>query len=303
MCLLSRGVRPHLIVTALLLTWSGTALAQQTSPPAPAPAPLFPRHRRGMYRNAQGLEVVDATPQSPPLKTDDPGVPDPGEYEINLTTGADLTSAVRRFDLLLVDANYGLEPTIAGHALPAQVKLEFPVAATSESDRPLTAGIGTAAAGLKLNVYRNEHTGTVASFYPQLVFSPVPRNVEKGLADPGQTVLLPLLVAKELKYFILVANGGIEVPMHRADGEVAGTAALAVGTPLTRKLAAMVEVRGESTFDLNRDRELVLNGGLIRGIRRIVVYGQVGGSLFSEDGLRHAYLGGGMKLLIHEKKS
>jgi hypothetical protein len=46
------------------------------SPPRiPAP-PLFPRHRRGIYRNAQGVEVIDATPQSPPLDTGDPAVPD-----------------------------------------------------------------------------------------------------------------------------------------------------------------------------------------------------------------------------------
>jgi hypothetical protein len=53
------------------------------------PPPLFSRHRRGIYKNVLGVAVVDATPQSPPLGTDDPGVPDKGEYEINLTTRAD----------------------------------------------------------------------------------------------------------------------------------------------------------------------------------------------------------------------
>ena len=56
-----------------------------SQPKQPAP-PLFPQHRRGIYKNLQGLEVVDATPQSPPLETDDPGVPDKGEWEINLST-------------------------------------------------------------------------------------------------------------------------------------------------------------------------------------------------------------------------
>jgi hypothetical protein len=40
------------------------------------PPPLFSRHRRGIYKNALGVAVVDATPQSPPLETDDPSVPD-----------------------------------------------------------------------------------------------------------------------------------------------------------------------------------------------------------------------------------
>src|SRR5579863_4655024 len=68
-------------------------LAQQapaTQQPAPTtPVPLFPRHRRGLYKNGLGLWVLDATPQSPPLDTDDPSVPDKGAYEINLTTDTD----------------------------------------------------------------------------------------------------------------------------------------------------------------------------------------------------------------------
>src|ERR1051325_1011462 len=61
------------------------------------PPPLFPKHRRGLYKNAQGVEVIDATPQSPPLETDDPGVPDKGEVELNLTTDADLAGEDRLF--------------------------------------------------------------------------------------------------------------------------------------------------------------------------------------------------------------
>src|SRR6266446_668989 len=96
------------------------------------PPPLFPKHRRGLYRDRDGLEAIDAAPQSPPLETDDPAVPDNGEYEINLTTHADLSKSAQRLDLLFVDANYGIAPKIAGHELPTQVKFEFPVGATRE---------------------------------------------------------------------------------------------------------------------------------------------------------------------------
>src|SRR4051812_33702603 len=92
--------------------------AQGAGPQKEPPPPLFPRHRRGIYRNGQGLDVIDATPQSPPLETDDPGVPDKGEYEINLTTHADLSKEGRTIDFLVVDANYGVLPKIAGHELP-----------------------------------------------------------------------------------------------------------------------------------------------------------------------------------------
>src|SRR5207249_2270644 len=33
------------------------------------PPPLFPKHRRGIYKNGLGLPLLDATPQSPPLET------------------------------------------------------------------------------------------------------------------------------------------------------------------------------------------------------------------------------------------
>jgi hypothetical protein len=85
-------------------------------PPVKTPAtPLFPRHRRGIYQDSTGADVVDATPQSPPLVTDDPNVPDKGAWEINFTTLGDLTKDTKHANLLLVDANYGLLPKIAGH--------------------------------------------------------------------------------------------------------------------------------------------------------------------------------------------
>ena len=57
-------------------------------------------------------------------------------------------------------------------------------------------------------------------------------------------------------------------------------------------------VRAESTFDLKRDRLVTLNGGVIRGVGRYVVYGNVGRSLFSDDSFGHTYVGVGMKVLL-----
>src|SRR5260221_12210852 len=88
---------------------------QPPATPVKTPPPLFPRHRRGLYTNGQKMEVIDATPQSPPLETDDPGVPDAGEYEINLLTAADLATAQHRFNRFEVDANYGTRPRLTAH--------------------------------------------------------------------------------------------------------------------------------------------------------------------------------------------
>jgi hypothetical protein len=224
---------------------------QAPPPPKQPPPPLFPKHRRGLYKNAQGIEVIDATPQSPPLGTDDPGVPDKGEYEINLTTGADLSKDGQSFDLLFVDANYGILPKIAGHELPTQVKFECPLAAVrGPGGDPFTVGVGASTFGLKFNFFTNEHAGISISVYPQLEFeTPGTSSVEKGLAEPGQTFLLPLLLAKEFHYLTLVANGALHKPVRDSERETTGAIGVGVGRAFTRKVAAMIELREESTLD------------------------------------------------------
>lgn len=286
-----------------ILLWPVVAVAQQAPqkpPQKPQAPPLFPRHHRGLYKNAEGVEVIDATPQSPPLETDDPGVPDKGEYEINLMTHTDYAKAAQRVDLLTVDANYGIRPAIAGYQLPTQIKFEFPVAAAREAGEPFTVGVGSAKAGLKFNFYRDEHRGVSVSVYPQVAFAvPGSRGVEKGLADTGQTLIVPLLVAREFHTFTFVANGAIEQPIHDPDRQLAVEFGAAFGRAFTRKVAAMIELRSESSRDFRHDRLIVVNGGVIHGVRNVIMYANLGHSLLSDDGPGHTYAGIGIKVLIH----
>jgi hypothetical protein len=291
---------------ALLLALApASAFAQGAAPPEGAaapkkpPPPLFPRHRRGIYRNPQGLEIIDATPQSPPLETDDPSVPDDGEYEINLFTHADLSKEERSVDLLFVDANYGVAPKIGGHELPTQLKFEFPVKTARERDSPYTFGIGAAKLGVKFNFYHSERSSLSLAFYPQLEFeAPGTGSVRKGLADPGQTLVLPLLVSRDLHYFTLVANGSVSKPIHDPERASTATIGVGIGRAFTRKIALMMEVRNESSVDFKDNHLVLLNVGLIHGVRRIIVYTHAGHSLFSDDGFGHAYLGVGLKFMI-----
>jgi hypothetical protein len=275
------------------------APAKPAPPPKVPPPPLFPKHRRGLYLNGLGFWVLDATPQSPPLDTDDPGVPERGVYEINLTTHADFSRNTRNFDLFFVDANYGLLPTILGHELPTQLKFEVPVEGAKNSGHPFTAGLGAAKVGLKFNFYNSERHGIQVSFYPQIEFVPGSRSVEKGLAEPGQTLIFPLLVSKELKYVTLVVNGAVNKPLHDPDRHTTGTFGVGLGLAVTRKFAAMVELHSESRFDLAHDRLLDVNIGLMRALgHTVALYTNVGRSLFSDDGLKHTYAGVGVKVLI-----
>jgi hypothetical protein len=272
------------------------ALLVQAKQPPP---PLFPRHHRGLYRNAAGVEAIDATPQSPPLDTDDPGVPDKGVFEINLLTHADYSKEATSIDVLTVDANYGVLPVIAGYKLPAQIKFEFPLAAAREAGERYNVGLGAANVGLKLNFYRDEHRGIGVSLYPQLeLAAPGGRGAQKGLAENSQTFILPLLVAREFHEFTFVFNGAIEKPFHDPDRKTAAELGVAFGRALTRKVAAMIELRAEASRDFKSDRLIFVNGGIIHGVHNVILYVNFGHSLFSDDGFSHAYAGVGMKMLL-----
>jgi hypothetical protein len=278
-------------------TPQGPGQPVSTGKPEKASAPpLFPKHRRGIYRNLKNDEVVDATPQSPPLDVDDPSVPDNGEWEINIGADANFGTQQRLANFLLIDANYGILPNIIGQELPMQVKVEFPVSGLKEGGAPFDVGVGGAALGLKVNFFQDEHSGVSLALYPQVELS-ASRSVEKGLAEPGQTLVLPLLVLKETKVATLVFNAGIEQPIHDAERKIESILGVGIGRALTRKFAAMADIRAESPFDFNNDRIVDLNIGVIYGVRNVPVYAKVGHSLHSDDG-GHTYVAFGGKVIL-----
>jgi hypothetical protein len=137
------------------------------------------------------------------------------------------------------------------------------------------------------------------SFYPQLEFVVGSGSVEKGLAEPGQTLIFPLLVSKILKYVTVAANAAVNKPIHDADRRTTGTFGIGLGFSMTRKVAVMAELHGESRFDFGHDRLLTANVGLMRSLgHSIVLYTNGGHSLFSEDGSGHTYVGLGLKVLV-----
>ena len=292
-----------LIVLALALLPGGSAFAQPQpqvpaviKPAANPPPPLFPKHRRGLYINGEKIEVIDATPQSPPLDTDDPGVPDPGEYEINLLTDADLGADAREIHVVTVDANYGVMLRGWGHQLPAQLKFEFPVVAARETGAAYEIGAGNYASGLKFNFYNDESRGLRASVYPQLEFS-AGASVRKGVAEAGQTFVLPVLVSHESKHVTLVGNAGVRQAIHDEDRGTTADLGGGIGRAFSRKLAVMADLRTSCRADFRRDRLVSTSLGLIYGVRKSIWYARVGHSLFSDDG-GHMYLGFGMKVLV-----
>jgi len=150
--------------------------------------------------------------------------------------------------------------------------------------------------GGKFDFYGDERRGISVAVYPQLEFAPA-HGAEKGLSEAGQTTVLPLLVAREFHAFTFVFNGELEKPLHDPSRELASGFGFAFGRSFTRKVAAMIELRTESSIDFQRDRLVLVNAGIIDGVRNVVVYANIGHSVFSDDG-GHFYAGGGFKVVI-----
>ena len=94
-----------------------------------------------------------------------------------------------------------------------------------------------------------------------------------------------------------VFNGELEKPLHDPSRELASGFGFAFGRSFTRKVAAMIELRTESSIDFQRDRLVLVNAGIIDGVRNVVVDANIGHSVFSDDG-GHFYAGGGFKVVI-----
>ena len=94
--------------------------------------------------------------------------------------------------------------------------------------------------------------------YPQLEFAPA-HGAEKGLSEAGQTSCC------------------------RSSSRASFTRSR--------------ELRTESSIDFQRDRLVLVNAGIIDGVRNVVVYANIGHSVFSDDG-GHFYAGGGFKVVI-----
>jgi hypothetical protein len=240
---------------------------------------------------------MDATPQAPPLDIDDPGVNEAGAYEINMTTRTEFASGGRSYDLFAVDIDYGL-PSILGRRFPAQLECDAPLSASQATGAALSLAAGEMELGLKVSVYQDERRGLAIATGPLVAFSVGSRAVETGVAPPGQTLTVPVLISKESKYVTMVFNAAVSKPLNDPDRRVTGALAIGGGLPITRKFAVMASLRGEGPLNLADDRLLGVTVGVTRALGHdVVVYAHLGRTLFAGDVTRHTSLGVGVKVL------
>jgi hypothetical protein len=195
--------------------------------------------------------VPTATAQDgPPMLTEDAGTPGDGQWAITILTTYERDRDDTVFEAPLLEINYGI-----GYNF--QLTFEAAWVIKRETDGPAKTGLGNSSLGLKWRFLDEERHGFDMSVYPQLEFNNPTRSVERGLADRGLRLFLPVAVEKQWGPFVLNAEAGYEIVQHGPDEVDYG---LAIERQLTRKFSLAVELHVSALKNM-QESELIFNAG------------------------------------------
>jgi len=167
----------------------------------------------------------------PPLLTDDPGTPGNKNWEINTAVTVSEFQREQDVEAPALDINYGWGERI-------QLKYESSWLYLNANGMAPANGWANSLAGVKWRFIDNKKHELAISTYPQFEWSVLASSVRRGLADPGQSFLLPIEVTKALGPIELNLEGGHWFSTN-SPGWISG---LAVGHQQTKRLELLGEV-------------------------------------------------------------
>ncbi|MGI9101385.1 MAG: hypothetical protein ACR2IF_02970 [Terriglobales bacterium] len=177
----------------------------------------------------------------PPMRTDDPGTPGNGNWEINIGLTTDRRADERNFEAPVLDINYG-----AGDRV--QINFEIPWVVRGIDGGPTKQGLGNSGVAVKWRFYQDESRGLEISTYPRLEFNNPTGSVRRGLVDRGQRFLLPIEVSKKIGPVEVNPEAGYWITQFGPNQWFAGIAVGHQATPRLELLAEeynIVEVGGD----------------------------------------------------------
>ena len=187
----------------------------------------------------------------PPLLTDDPDTPGPNGWEINIAVTSEKVGDEWGFETPLLDINYGVGERI-------QLKYEVPLILVDPADRGTRAGPGNSKIGVKWRFLDEEKAWLDVSTYPQFEFNHGSSSVDRGLAEDGWSVLLPIELAHKFGPLTIYSEVGYSLNERRSNEWLCGIAA---EYEISERLSVMGELYGAADYRF-RDDKLVSNLGL-----------------------------------------
>jgi hypothetical protein len=226
----------------------------------------------------------------PPLVTDDPGTPGPGNWEVNVAATLDRASSSSFWETPLVDANYGWGERV-------QLKVEVPFTVLSDAGGTRGA-VGNPLFGVKWRFVDEEKAGVAISTYPQLGFRLGSSSADLGFLNRGTTFLLPVSAAKTIGPLALNIEAG-RVFGSEGGGWLWG---VALGHTFGR-IEALAEVFGTHGQDAESRQVLADLGARVPLFAPATLLASGGWSLSDGEGPRHAFLYLGLQFTTTRKDS
>jgi hypothetical protein len=154
-----------------------------------------------------GLLTAQVGWAGPPFVTDDPEIPPPGGWEINIPFILERTRSTTDMNAPLFDINYGL-PHV-------QLKVEVPVEVVHKNGDGTDAGIGDILPGVKWVFLDEQGWRPMLAIYPQIELPT--GDHRRGLGEGKPAYILPILAEKNWGKWTVYGNVGYVV--QTADGE------------------------------------------------------------------------------------
>ncbi len=177
----------------------------------------------------------------PPLTIDDPGILDPGKFEVILAGAIEARRSGDSYHLPILDVSYGVSQNIqiAGVAIRDIVN---PDGGSTKSD------LGLGAVGIKWRFLNHEKLQmSVAPYYTTNLRDGA---VNRGVVDDTDAWTLPVEFQYEFSGWRLNAEVGYSWLQEASDEWAYGIAA---AYPLSKRIEAMVEIHGGADHEFDDD--------------------------------------------------
>lgn len=213
------------------------------------------------------ITILQGQGGGPPMITDDPGTPEKGNWEINLSVNSDLKKHEKEFETPLLDINFGFNER-------TQLKMEFPYLFTKTDPGEYHSRFGDVTFGIKYRFLDEDKSGIAISLYPQITVATE--------SDANNEYLLPFQFEKSFGKFVI----GLEVRYAYISGdEVFIQNGLLFGFDYSERLVVMGEFVYWANTLVFDGVEGVVNLGMKYQINDLFTFmTSMGTSLFSPAG-------------------
>lgn len=178
----------------------------------------------------------------PPLAIDDPGVLEPGQWELIGAITFARSDAGHAAELPLADMSYGLTPN-------TQISAAYPYVFSNPADETATSDFGNLSIGFKWRFFESERLQV--AFAPGVTFGISLNATKLGIGDDEHIELLPI----NFQYALggdWTLNGEIGLALvHQDEDEWAY--GLAIGHPLANRAQLMFELYGATDSELDNN--------------------------------------------------